>query len=65
MDNYFTYTALLGLRDSNPTPYKDTRIKHYKSVQKMVDLISIARNLSPEIPVRAFQLDLFDRKSIL
>ena len=61
MDNYFTYTTLLGLRDSNPTPFKETRIQHYKSVKKMMDLISLAQSLTPQVPIRAFQLDMFDR----
>ena len=60
MDNYFTYTALLGLRESNITPFRDTRVKHFKSVEKMMDLITIAQSQIPEIPVRAFQLDMFD-----
>ena len=64
MNDYFTYTTLLGLRDSNPTPFKETRLQHYKSVQKMVDLISVAKSLSPKFPTRALQLDPFDRKSI-
>ncbi len=64
MDNYMTYTTLLGLRDSNPTPFRDTRIQHYKSVKKMVDLISVARSLAPRFPLRALQLDPFDRNNI-
>ena len=62
MNDYFTYTTLLGLRDSNPTPFKETRLQHYKSVQKMVDLISIAKRLIPETPHRFLLLDMYDRK---
>lgn len=62
MDYYFTYMNLLGIRDSNLPPFRDARLRRYKSVKKMVDLISIAGRLSPRIPTRAFMLDPTDRK---
>jgi hypothetical protein len=65
MDYYFTYVALLGLRDSNLPPFRDARVRRYKSVKKMVDLASIAVRLSPKFPVRAFVLDPYDRNNTL
>ncbi len=65
MDYYFTYVALLGLLDSNLPPFRDARVRRYKSVKKMVDLLSIAVRLNPKFPVRAFTLDPYDRKQWL
>jgi hypothetical protein len=65
MDYYFTYMNLLGIRDSNLPPFRDARMRRYKSVKKMVDLISIAARLAPMMPVRAFVLDSTDRKPLL
>jgi hypothetical protein len=60
MDNYFTTIALLGLRDQNLPVFKDARLKRYKSIKKMVDLIQTASKLAPQIPIEAFQLNPLD-----
>lgn len=39
MEDYFTFTQLIGVRDANLTPYRDARVQRYKSVKKMMDLI--------------------------
>ena len=32
LQNYITFTQLLGVRDSNLSPYRDARVRRYKSV---------------------------------
>lgn len=65
MENYFTFTHLIGVRDSNLPPYRDVRLQRYKSVQKMMDLIEIARKTQPPngFPFQVNQLDELDRTS--
>jgi hypothetical protein len=60
MDYYFTYMSLLGLRSGNMPPFRDARLKRYKSVKKMVDLIATCTKLAPAFPTRIFSLDPFD-----
>lgn len=62
MEDYVTFTNLIGVRDANLSPYRDARVLRYKSVQKMMDLIYIAKNTSPKLPIEIFQLDQYDRK---
>jgi len=57
MDNYFTTLALLGLRDQNLPPFKEARMRRYKSIKKMVDLIETASRLAPTLPIEAFSLN--------
>jgi hypothetical protein len=57
MDNYNLYIRLLGVRDHNLPTFKDARLKRYKSVQKMVELIETATQLAPKLPAEAFVLD--------
>ena len=64
MDYYFTTIALLGLRDQNLPPFKDARLRRYKSVKKLVDLIKTSTLLTPKVPLEALQLDPFDRKNL-
>lgn len=78
MDYYYTAIALLGLRDSNLPPFKwpytsfkalnfafrEARLKRYKSIRKMVDLIDTASKLAPSIPSEAFFLNPNDRTLI-
>lgn len=64
MDYYFTTIALLGLRDQNLPPFKDARLRRYKSVKKMVDLIKTSTLLTPKVPLEALILDPFDRKNL-
>ncbi|KRX02572.1 hypothetical protein PPERSA_11912 [Pseudocohnilembus persalinus] len=60
MDSYFTAITLLGLRDQNLPPFKEARLKRYKSIKKMVELIDTAGKLAPKVPVEAFQLNPMD-----
>jgi len=57
MDYYYTAIALLGMRDSNLPPFKEARLKRYKSIRKMIDLIDTASKLAPSIPSEAFFLN--------
>jgi hypothetical protein len=47
MDEYFTFTQLLGLRDQNLPLSRETRIQRLQSVRKMIDLLQVARSLAP------------------
>jgi len=60
MDSYFTVITLLGLKDQNLPPFKEARLKRYKSVKKMVDLIDTASKLAPRVPIEAFTLNPVD-----
>ena len=65
MEDYFTFTHLIGVRDGNLSPYRDARVQRYRSVKKMMDLIEIAKSTMPKLPSQVFQLDEFDRKQLL
>jgi hypothetical protein len=65
MDDYFTFTQLLGLRDQNLPLSRETRIQRLQSVRKMVDLLQVAKNLVPEVPSKAFVLDSSDRTVLI
>jgi hypothetical protein len=68
MENYFTFTQLLGLRDSegaNLPIFKDARVKRYQSVEKMLDLIEVAGQTRPFVPSVITTLNPLDRISIL
>lgn len=60
MDYYGLFTLLVGARDGNLPPYKDARLKRYKSVQKVMELMVTASKLAPSFPVRAITLDPLD-----
>ena len=62
MEDYFTFTHLIGVRDANLSPYRDARVQRYRSVRKMMDLIQIAQKTMPQLPLQVFQLNEFDRK---
>ena len=56
MDHYFTAITLLGLRDQNLPPFKykltslfnrEARLKRYKSIKKMIELLDTASTLAP------------------
>ena len=51
MEDYFTFTHLIGVRDANLSPYRDARVQRYKSVRKMMDLIQIAMKTCPDVPL--------------
>lgn len=64
MDNYFTFTRLLSLRDtagSNLPLFKDARVKRYESVERMLDLLEIAGSTRPRIPSPIVTLNPMDR----
>ena len=64
MENYFTFTQLLGLRDSegaNLPVFKDARVKRYQSVEKMMDLLEIAGQTRPFVPSVISTLNPLDR----
>lgn len=61
MEDYFTFTNLLGVRQANLSPYREARVQRYKSVQKMMDLIQIAKKTMPKLPLQCFALDEYDR----
>ncbi len=65
MDNYFTFTHLLGLRDQNLPLSRETRIQRLQSVRKMMDLLGVAKSLVPQVPGKVFTLDAFDRNNQL
>ncbi len=64
MEDYFTFTNLIGARQANLPLYRDSRVQRYKSVQKMMDLIHIAKKTMPKLPVQCYALDQYDRKII-
>lgn len=64
MENYFTFTQLLGLRDSeggNLPVFKDARVQRIKSVERMMDLIEIATQTRPKAPSAILTLNPLDR----
>ena len=68
MENYFTFTQLLGLRDSegaNLPIFKDARVKRYQSVEKMLGLLEIASQTRPFVPSVISTLNPLDRNSTL
>lgn len=44
--------------------YRDARVQRYKSVEKIMDLIQIAKKTAPKLPLQAFALDEYDRKFV-
>lgn len=67
MDNYFTFTTLLGLKDSvggNLPVFKDARIKRYESVERMIELLDIAGQTRPRLPTPILTLNPLDRTSL-
>lgn len=61
MDEYFTFTHLLGIRDQNLPLSKETRVQRLQSVRKIMDLLQIAKKLCPTVPAKVFALDSSDR----
>jgi hypothetical protein len=65
MDNYFTFTQLLGLRDSeggNLPLFKDARARRFQSVERMLELIETAGQTRPSLPSSIITLNPLDRK---
>ncbi len=68
MENYFTFTQLLGLRDTegaNLPIFKDARLRRYQSVERMMDLLEIAGQTRPFVPSVVSTLNPLDRTSQL
>lgn len=67
MQDYFTFTSLLGLRDENGGNlplFKEARVKRYQSVIKMSELIETALATRPVLPPTILTLDPTDRNSL-
>lgn len=68
MENYFSFTRLLSLRDSegsNLPLFKDARVKRYQSVEILLELLEVAASTRPRIPSPIITLNPLDRISIL
>ena len=57
MERYFTTYALLGLNDGNLPVHRGMRQKRYESVEKMLDLLDVARRVGPKAPWKTVLLD--------
>ena len=60
MERYFTTVALLGVNDGNLPVHRGMRQKRYESVEKMLDLLDVAKRVGPKFPVDAMFLDPHD-----
>lgn len=66
MENYFTFTTLLGLRGSeggNLPLFKDAKAKRYQSLQRIVDLLDVAAKTRPSLPSSIITLNPLDRRT--
>jgi hypothetical protein len=64
MENYFTFTRLLSLRDSegaNLPLFKDARSKRYQSVERILELLEVAASTKPSLPSPIITLNPLDR----
>jgi len=60
MDNYFVVKELLGLNDGNLPVHKGMRMKRYKSIDKMMDLLDVVKRITPKLPLNTITLDPHD-----
>ena len=60
MERYFTTIALLGVDRGNLPVHRGMRQKRYESVEKMLDLLDVARRIGPKFPLDAMFLDPHD-----
>ena len=60
MERYFTTISLLGLNDGNLPVHRGMRQRRYESVEKMLDLLDVAKKIGPKAPWRTLILDPFD-----
>jgi hypothetical protein len=60
MERYFTTIALLGVDRGNLPVHRGMRQKRYESVEKMLDLLDVARRVGPKFPLEAMFLDPHD-----
>lgn len=63
MDQYFTITKLLGLRGEggNLPLFKDAKVKRFQSLERMLDLLDIAKQTQPRAPSTILTLNPLDR----
>eukprot|EP00347_Sterkiella_histriomuscorum_P002514 403367859 len=57
MERYFTTVALVGVNDGNLPVHRGMRQKRYESVEKMLDLLDVAKRVGPKFPLDAMFLD--------
>ena len=57
MEKYFQTYTLLGLDNGNLPVHRGMRQKRYESVEKMLDLLDVARKIGPKAPWKALFLD--------
>lgn len=60
MDNYYLVKELLGLNDGNLPVHKGMRMKRYKSIDKMMDLLDVVKRIQPRLPLNTLTLDKND-----
>ena len=60
MERYFTTISLLGLDEGNLPVHRGMRQRRYESVEKMLDLLDVARKIGPKAPWRSLFLDPYD-----
>ena len=60
MERYFTTMTLLGVDKGNLPVHRGMRQKRYESVEKMLDLLDVAKRVGPKFPVDAMFLDPHD-----
>ena len=60
MERYFTTMTLLGVDRGNLPVHRGMRQKRYESVEKMLDLLDVAKRVGPKFPVDAMFLDPHD-----
>jgi hypothetical protein len=65
MDSYYQVKFLLGLNSGNLPVHKGMRQKRYQSIEKVLDLLDIAKRVGPRAPLEALYLDPSDRINIL
>ncbi len=61
MDSYYQVKYLLGLESGNLPVHKGMRQKRYQSIEKVLDLLDIAKRIGPRAPLEALYLDPSDR----
>jgi hypothetical protein len=61
MDSYEQIKNLLGLKEGNLPVHKGMRQKRYQSIEKVLDLLDVAKRIGPKAPVETLYLDPSDR----
>ena len=67
MDRYFTFTTLLGLRGEggNLPIFKEAKAKRFASVERIMDLLEVAAQTRPSLPLVITTLNPVDRTQFL